>query len=228
MPAFPMEDDMSTPPTRRHVSLAATLVLTLALGACASAPRAATIGASAEQDRPLAVRFDNGGRERVYVYLIGQKREWLLGRVEPGATAMLRLPDASLADDPGFVQLAVITGAHVTQQAARDPRARLSIAQPTSAILSQGWRFAMGELTSPVPRAGRGNSSAQSTSRNTSGRADLARPTCSRKAMSIPRVDQSQFIEVRVRSLRSSRPASFGQARTRSRPDVRHRDRVVM
>ena len=152
---------MSTPRARSLVSRTATLVLTLALGACAGAPRAAVAGPSPTQDRSTAVRFDNGGRERVHVYLIGQKREWLLGRVEPGAIAMLRLPDASLADDPGFVQLAVVTGNHVTQQAARDPRARLSIAQPTSAILSQGWRFAMGELTSPVPRAGRGNASAQ-------------------------------------------------------------------
>jgi hypothetical protein len=132
------------------------MFLALALGACAAGPRASTAGPAPAQDRPLAVRFDNGGRDQVHVYLVGQQREWLHGRVEPGAIAMLRLPDASLADEPGFVQLAVVTGGHVTQRAARDPRARLSIAQPTSAILSRGWRFAMGELTSPVPRADRG------------------------------------------------------------------------
>ncbi len=148
---------MTTPRTRALVSLTAALAMTLGLGACAGAPRRSVPDRPAPaQDRPSTVRFDNGGREPVHVYLIGQKREWLLGRVEPGAVATLRLPDASLADEPGFVRLAVVAGGHVTQQAARDPRARLSIAQPTSAILSQGWKFSQGELTSPVPRADRG------------------------------------------------------------------------
>ncbi|HEU4723067.1 MAG TPA: hypothetical protein VFS59_17020 [Gemmatimonadaceae bacterium] len=147
---------MTTPRARALVSLAATLVLTLALGACAGGARhAAPNDLSPAQDRPHAVRFDNGGREHVHVYLVGQKREWLLGRVEPGAVAMLRLPDASLADDPAFVQLAVVPGGRMTHQAARDPRAKLTIPQPASAILSLRWRFAQGELTSPVRRAER-------------------------------------------------------------------------
>jgi hypothetical protein len=151
-----MEDDMTTPRARALVSLTATLVLTLALGACAGgARRALPNDPSPMEDRPLTVRFDNGGREHVHVYLVGQRREWLLGRVEPGAVATLRLPDASVADDPGFVQLAVVPGGRITHQAARDPRARLTIAQPASAILSLRWRFAQGELTSPVRRAER-------------------------------------------------------------------------
>jgi hypothetical protein len=36
----------------------------------------------------------------------------------------------------------------VTLQAARHPRAKLTIAQPAAAILSQRWKFAQGELTS--------------------------------------------------------------------------------
>ena len=36
---------------------------------------------------PGQIRFDNDAREHVHVYLIGEKREWLLGRVEPGAMA---------------------------------------------------------------------------------------------------------------------------------------------
>ena len=147
---------MTTPRARTLVSLTATLVVTLALGACVGGPgRPAPVDPAPMEDRPLGVRFDNGGREHVHVYLVGQRREWLLGRVEPGAVATLRLPDASLAGDPGFVQLAVVTGGGVTQQAARDPRARLTIAQPALAILSRRWRFAQGELTSPVPRADR-------------------------------------------------------------------------
>ena len=46
------------------------------------------------------------------------------------------------------MRLAVLTGDRVTFQAARDPRATLTIAQPASAILSQRWKFSQGELTS--------------------------------------------------------------------------------
>ncbi|MDQ3997096.1 MAG: hypothetical protein M3303_08755, partial [Gemmatimonadota bacterium] len=52
--------------------------------------------------------------------------------------------------NPGLVRLAVIMGGRLTLQAARDPRAQLTIAQPASAILSQQWRFAQGQLT-PLP-----------------------------------------------------------------------------
>ena len=153
---------MTTPRARALVSLTAALAMTLALGACVGAPQRTVPDRPAPaQDRPSTVRFDNGGREPVHVYLIGQQREWLLGRVEPGAVATLRLPDASLADDPGFVRLAVVAGGHVTQQAARDPRARFTIAQPASDIMSRRWRFAQGELTSPMPRADRAQLSAQ-------------------------------------------------------------------
>lgn len=147
---------MTTPRARALVSLTATLFLTLALGACAGGTQRATPNdLSLAQDRPTGVRFDNGGREHVHVYLVGQRREWLLGRVEPGAVTTLPLPEASIADDPGFVQLAVVPGGRITHQAAHDPRARLTIAQPASAILSLRWRFAQGELTSPVRRAER-------------------------------------------------------------------------
>jgi hypothetical protein len=157
-----MEDDMSTPQARTPFSFAATLLMTLTLGACVAGPsRPASHGPTPVTAAPLAIRFDNGDREHVHVYLVGQRREWLLGRVEPGATTTLRLPDASLADDPGFVQLAVVPGGRVTQRAARDPRAKLTIAQSASAIMSRQWRFAQGELTSPVPRADRGVLAAQ-------------------------------------------------------------------
>ena len=66
----------------------------------------------------------------------------------PGARATLRIPDASLDGSPGFVQLAVLTGERLTLQAARSPRATLTIAQPASALLSQRWMFAQGQLMS--------------------------------------------------------------------------------
>ena len=50
------------------------------------------------------------------------------------------------------VQLAVLAGGGVSQRVARDSRARLTIAQPPSAILDRQWRFSQGELTSPRGR----------------------------------------------------------------------------
>jgi hypothetical protein len=121
------------------------MTATLTLGACHQA--------ASVRDGPLSMdeallRFDNGGREHVHVYLIGEKREWLLGRVEAGAIAILRVPEESLAEDATFMRLAVIAGERVTLQAARNPRARLTLAQPASAILSQQWMFSQGSLTS--------------------------------------------------------------------------------
>jgi hypothetical protein len=148
---------MTTSGTRGVVSLAVTL--TLALGACASASRSGFDAQEQMAGSPLTIRFENEGREHVHVYLVTERREWLLGRVEPGLVGTLRVPEASLAENPRSVRLAVLAGAAVTVQAARDPRATLTIAQPTSALLSQHWMFAQGQLTSmmrPDMRVGAG------------------------------------------------------------------------
>jgi len=147
---------MTTPRPYVLVSRAAMTILTLALGACASAPARPAV----EQPSPIeagqvSLRFDNQARSYVHVYLVGEKREWLLGRVEPGAVATLRIPDGSLESNPGFVQLAVVEGKQVTQQAARDARAQLTIAQPASSILARQWRFVPGQLTSRELNAAR-------------------------------------------------------------------------
>jgi hypothetical protein len=138
---------MPTLRRRALVSLVAAMTATLTLGACFQAAPARD-GPSPTGDDPLAIRFDNGAREHVHVYLIGEKREWLLGRVEPGAIATLRIPEESLAGHAVFVRLAVIAGERLTLQAARNTRATLTLAQPMSAILSQQWSFAQGRLTS--------------------------------------------------------------------------------
>jgi hypothetical protein len=140
---------MTTSSRRAFVSLAATMTITLALGACMGASHTARMSTDA---LPLTIRFDNTARERVDVYLIGATREWVLGRVEPGAIATLRLPEEALAKGAMHVRLAVLAGEPLTFAAARNPRAKLSIAQPAAAILSQEWRFTQGELT-PLPVA---------------------------------------------------------------------------
>ena len=83
----------------------------------------------------------------MHVYLIGEKREWLLGRVETGAIGLLRIPEESLANAT-FVRLVVIAGEGVTLQAARHVRATPTLAQPVWAIVSQQWKFSQGSLTS--------------------------------------------------------------------------------
>lgn len=159
---------MTTLRPRALVSLAAAMAAatagTLALGACAAGPSraarsrpawspAAWTEAADPEARPLSVRFDNGARGQVHVYLITAQGEWLLGRVEPGALATLRIPPAALAGPPGFVRLAVLEGARLTPQAGRDARAVLTIAQPASAFAAQRWTFAQGQLT-PLQLAG--------------------------------------------------------------------------
>ncbi len=136
----------------RHafVSIAGTMTMTLALGACVSAPlRPVLDGPISTETRPrLTIGFENLARESVDVYLIGAKREWLLGRVAPGAIASLPLPDGALAEGSVMVRLAVLAGEQMTLAAARDARAVLTLAQPASAILSQRWTFSQGHLTS--------------------------------------------------------------------------------
>ena len=129
------------------VSLVATTVITVALG-CARAPLPVLQAPSPVEILPLTIRFENDARQHVHVYLVGETRQWLLGRVEPGAKTTLRIPEESLAPDWMFARLAVITGEGVTLQAARHPRAALTLKQPAAAILSQRWSFVQGALTS--------------------------------------------------------------------------------
>ena len=150
---------MTTTRTRSLVSLAAALTVSLTLGACASAPaRLAMDAAAPTDDAPVVIRFDNDARDYVHVYLLGEQREWLLGRVEPGAHATLRIPDAALSEDAGPMRLAVLRGERVTFRAAGDAHAATTIAQSAASILTQRWAFsqalANGQLISlPVGSA---------------------------------------------------------------------------
>lgn len=138
---------MTTLRLRALVSAGAIFAGALAGCAHAPVPAAIDVGDHAGESAASTIRFDNQGREHVHVYLVGEKREWLLGRVEPGATAMLRIPDAALADTDEFVQVAVLAGGRMTLDAAHDSRAKLSISQPASRLMSQRWRYVQGQLT---------------------------------------------------------------------------------
>ena len=152
---------MTTPRTHAVVAvgvatticrIAAITMTALALGACARTPSRPALEAPAPEDAvgwfPLSIRFDNDVRDYVHVYLIGDGRQWLLGRVEPGAVATLKIPEAAIGARLRFVQLAVIEGGRLTPDAAHDRRAGLTTLQPAVAVLSQKWRFSQGELTS--------------------------------------------------------------------------------
>ena len=142
---------MTTPRIRSLVSLVAAACIALSVGACASAnPRLASDASAADDDIPRTVRFDNTGREFVHVYLIGQEREWLLGRVEPGARKTMRIPDEALAEDAGFMQLAVIVGERVTLGARNATRTIRTIAQPRAELVGQRWTFSQSPATSQL------------------------------------------------------------------------------
>lgn len=143
---------MTTPRVRTIVSLVGMMTVTLVPGGCAGGASRPGVERPTTPERRLTIRFDNDAREHVHVYLIADQREWLLGRVEPGAVATLRFPEAALAGSTTFVRLAVVTGERVTLRAAHDPRARFTVAQPASAILSHQWWFGQGQLT-PLPLA---------------------------------------------------------------------------
>ena len=132
---------MTTPRIRSLVSLVA-LSFAVTIGGCASAPSRVALDAPAPTDElPRTVRFDNEARDYVHVYLVSARQEWLLGRVAPGARAMLRIPDAALADDAGLLSLAAIPGERVSLRAAREISAATSIGEPAAMMLAQRWTF---------------------------------------------------------------------------------------
>lgn len=144
---------MTTPATRLTVSplwLAALLGATLVLGACARGLSPVTFsGAAVTPAGPLIIAFQNEAETYADVYLIGEKREWWLGRVAPGARTTLRIRGEALAAEEGFVKLAVLAGAPASLQAARDRRTTFSLAQPASQLLAQRWTFRKTALSSP-------------------------------------------------------------------------------
>jgi hypothetical protein len=149
---------MITSRTRFFVSIAAGLTAAFALVGCASAHSRPALGGVASVDElPPEIRFDNTARDYVHVYLIGEKREWFLGRVEIGARATLSIPKDALAE-AGPMRLAVLQGQHRALRVADDPHATTTLRQPIAAILSQRWMFsqtaANDQLTS-LPRDSR-------------------------------------------------------------------------
>ena len=127
-----------------------SLAATLALGACAGRPSPTTWGGTpATTGQGATVDFVNEATSYVDVYLVGETRQWWLGRVAPGARSTLRIRDDVLATTSGYMRLAVLAGAPLSLQAARGPRATLTIAQPATSLLDQRWTFRQSQLSAP-------------------------------------------------------------------------------
>jgi len=140
---------MITPGIRTTVSVL-SVTSALALAACAGGPSPTTWNdAVAPSERRVAIQFDNGAQSSVDVYLVGQTREWRLGRVAPGARTTLWIPESAVSSTSGFVRLAVLAGAPPSAQAALDPRAVFAVAQPGWDLISQQWRFSQRQSASP-------------------------------------------------------------------------------
>jgi hypothetical protein len=167
-----MEDTMTTHRTRSRVSCAAALALALTLGGCAStgarySPLGTTStarpafpgdpeGSAADAPASVTIQFDNQGDDAVRVYLLNEKQQWLLGRVERGANARLRVPRAALTDDAAWMRLNVLPADPATVRGS-EARAAMTT-EPVAVIVSQRWTFsrsfAGGQLTSlPLARA---------------------------------------------------------------------------
>lgn len=127
-------------------------IASLALAACTrlQPPVSSGVanGPTPDDYRAPTISFDNQAGTYVDIYLVSDRRQWRLGRVMPGARMSLRLPDDDLADISGFVRLAALANANTTVQVTRDPHTVITIAQPLSVLLSQGWSFSHQESTS--------------------------------------------------------------------------------
>lgn len=138
---------MTTTRPRALVSLVPIFVVGVLSVACGQGAYRSGLNAPAtERARTLSIRFDNGARDYVRVYLIGARRQWSLGRVEAGATATLEIPEDILAEGGRFVQLAVLAGERMTLDAAHHPQVATSLLQPTLTMASQRWTFTEGQL----------------------------------------------------------------------------------
>jgi len=98
------------------------------------------------------ITFHNQGRDRIQVYLIGDKEDWLLGRLESLETAHLRLPESVSAAADGSVVLAVLPGWSRVLAPRVDRRAVLSMRERGGDLPGEEWSFVNGQLLGPMQR----------------------------------------------------------------------------
>lgn len=96
------------------------------------------------------ITFRNQDRDRVQVYLVGEKQDWLIGRLESMETAHLPLPELGLAATTQPVALVVVPGWARNLRPRQDPHATVSINEISDNLPGEEWIFAAGQLQGPL------------------------------------------------------------------------------
>jgi hypothetical protein len=95
------------------------------------------------------ITFRNQSAIPIQVYLVGETREWLLGRLEPLQTGQLLLPAWTGETTPASVALVVISGWSRTLDANHHPGRVRSLNEPTERLNGGIWIFVNGQLLGP-------------------------------------------------------------------------------
>ena len=111
---------------------------------------------SGRPEPSTTITFHNQGRDRIQVYLVAEKQEWLIGRLEPLQTARLPLPELGFAATSQSLALAVVPGWSGNVQPRRDPRATFSIDEVSDNLPGEEWVFVDGRLRGPLRGQSRG------------------------------------------------------------------------
>lgn len=101
----------------------------------------------AARERAESIRFENEGRDRLDVYLVGERRTWRIGRLAPGESRWLRMPQGATSGELMRVQLVVLANAVITLSPSSDSRAVTTIRQPFLSLAGQRWAFSDGQLS---------------------------------------------------------------------------------
>lgn len=127
---------------RGAIAIAACLV-------CASCVRPGRTAPGELAPRPT-ITFRNQGRDRIRVYLVSEKREWLIGRLEPLETAHLVLPEFGFVTASRAVSVAVVPGWFTHARPLRAPGATSSIDELTDNLPGEEWIFVDGQIAGPL------------------------------------------------------------------------------
>jgi hypothetical protein len=114
-------------------------------------------GVSGELKSVGTITFRNQSRDRIQVYLIGEREDWLLGRLESLESAEFRLPESAFRSTAQSIVLAVIPDWSRNLQPRRDPRATLSLKEPLMVLAGEEWIFVSGQFQGPFRGQARGH-----------------------------------------------------------------------
>lgn len=106
--------------------------------------------ASGELEPTASITVRNQGRDRIQVYLVGEKDDWYIGHLEPLETARLALPQFGFASASRAVSLVVVPGWSRSLEPRREPRAAFSFDEVADNLPGQEWIFVNGQLEGPV------------------------------------------------------------------------------